>query len=355
MPRIPAFQNLLFPTAEEARNAPVAKVILTACSDCGFVFNAAFNADLMEYNGNYQNSQENSQNFQNHLGNVADIIMSSLAPNEKVVEIGCGKAFFFEELRNRGVDIIGFDPTYEGNSPLIKKVYFNEETGRNISASTIIMRHTLEHIEAPYDFLLSLKGIVGGSTRIFIEIPRFEWIVEHRAFWDIFHEHPNYFSEDFFNGIFSGKARIHRVFSDQYMLVEAMLGDLADTLPPRTCVKYEDIFSNEIQHFDTLLSKNGRNFIWGAGAKGVAFANILDPDATRIQAIIDINPRKQEHFVSLTAHPCLSPEKVDWTTLTEKDYLFIMNDRYADEILASLPKMACKVFVLGKDKQGIQT
>ena len=32
------------------------------------------------------------------------------------MEIGCGKAYFMDMLLNKGVDVIGFDPTYEGES-----------------------------------------------------------------------------------------------------------------------------------------------------------------------------------------------------------------------------------------------
>ena len=352
LPRIPAFQNLLFPDAGEARNAAVAEVVLAACPDCGFVFNAAFDNALMEYTGNYQNAQDSSPNFQAHLADVAGIITKTLGPKEKVVEIGAGKAFFFEELLKRGVDAIGFDPAYEGDSPLIAKAYFDEKTAAGVAADTIIMRHTLEHIEAPYAFLLGLKKMLGGHARIFIEVPRLEWIVEHRAFWDIFHEHPNYFSEDFFQGIFSGRAKVHRVFDGQYQLVEAQLSDLRDALKPRPCPKYADLFTAEIARFDALLSRGGVNYIWGAGAKGIAFANILDPEATRIAALIDINPKKQGHFISLTGHACLSPEKVDWAKLSEKDCLFIMNDRYADEILAGLPQIKCRIIVLGQENKG---
>ena len=47
----------------------------------------------------------------------------------------------------------------------------------------------------------------------------------------------------------------------------------------------------------------GRVALWGAGAKGVTLANLVDPDCRRIDCVVDINPLKQGHFVPGTGHP----------------------------------------------------
>ena len=60
---------------------------------------------------NYQNEQSNSDYFRRHLENVIEIMAMHKLLNGKVVEIGCGKAYFMDMLLNKGVDVIGFDPT----------------------------------------------------------------------------------------------------------------------------------------------------------------------------------------------------------------------------------------------------
>ncbi|OQA51926.1 MAG: hypothetical protein BWY45_03267 [Euryarchaeota archaeon ADurb.Bin294] len=37
-----------------------------------------------------------------------------------------------------------------------------------------------------------------------------------------------------------------------------------------------------------------RNKMWGAGAKGVMYANMIDSDSEFISDIVDVNPDKQE-------------------------------------------------------------
>lgn len=348
--RIPAFQNKLFKTEDAARNSPLAKVNLSCCPHCGLIFNAAFKNDLMDYDDDYQNSQDNSASFRAHLDEMATLMTRDLEKaKDKIVEIGCGKAYFFQMLEERGFDIVGFDPTYEGHHPRVTKQYFNRETAQGLQADAIIMRHTLEHIERPYDFLVDLKTFLPAETTMYIEVPRFEWIAAHNAFWDIFHEHCNYFTEEFFRIIFSGKVDITPVFAGQYMVIKAKIGDLkADLSDAVSTAQYRDVFKSGIPVYANEIKKHKTNYVWGAGAKGIAFANILDPHGLQIASIIDINPKKQGHYAPLTAHVCQSPDSVDWSALEPDTCLWIMNDNYAREIIASIPHYKGHVFTLGE-------
>ena len=68
----------------------------------------------------YQNEQSNSSVFRDHLQFVLDLLKDFGIKGKKVVEVGCGKAVFFEMMRGEGIDCWGFDPTYEGTDPRIK-------------------------------------------------------------------------------------------------------------------------------------------------------------------------------------------------------------------------------------------
>ena len=348
LPRIPAFQNRLFPARAQALEADAAEVELVACPDCGLVFNSKFDSAIMDYNSDYQNAQDHSPHFRSYLDEIADLILARLKQDDKIVEVGCGKGYFLDVLRSRGVSAVGFDPAYEGDADYVTREYFNSKTANVQHVDAIVMRHTLEHIEAPYNFLLEMKKFLPEDTLIFIEVPRFEWIVEHRAFWDVFHEHCNYFTEDFFNTIFSDKAHIQSTFYGHYMLVSGRIGDLVEKIAPRQHPVYSNTVGNLIPHYRRILLKAKRNLVWGAGAKGVSFVNLVDPEATHIEAVIDINVRKQGNFIPLTGHPCVAPASIDWQSLTDKDHLWIMNGNYSYEILHSLPLLECQVSILGE-------
>jgi hypothetical protein len=46
--------------------------------------------------------------------------------------------------------------------------------------------------------------------------------------------------------------------------------------------------------------------LWGAGAKGVTFANLIDPQAELLHSVVDMNPNKQGNYLPGTGHPILS-------------------------------------------------
>jgi hypothetical protein len=51
--------------------------------------------------------------------------------------------------------------------------------------------------------------------------------------------------------------------------------------------------------------------LWGAGAKGVTFANLLDPNCELLDCLVDLNPAKQGCFVPGTGHPIVRHDELD--------------------------------------------
>ena len=68
--------------------------------------------------------------------------------------------------------------------------------------------------------------------------------------------------------------------------------------------------------------------LWGAGAKGVTFANLIEPQQSWIEAIVDLNPQKQGCYVPGTGHPIVSPEELATRGVTTA---ILMNPNYGDE------------------------
>jgi FlaA1/EpsC-like NDP-sugar epimerase len=76
-----------------------------------------------------------------------------------------------------------------------------------------------------------------------------------------------------------------------------------------------------------LLNKGKRVVIWGAGARGVTFLNILkDP---RIEYAVDINPRKQGMYVPGTGQKIVKPR---FLSDYQPDYVILANPAYENEI-----------------------
>jgi hypothetical protein len=84
----------------------------------------------------------------------------------------------------------------------------------------------------------------------------------------------------------------------------------------------------------------GSTAIWGAGAKGATFCNVVDPDCEYIKCIVDITPEKQGKYIPGTGHPIVSPEFI---LSTNVETILLMNPNYHDENQRLLDEAGIKV------------
>ena len=89
-----------------------------------------------------------------------------------------------------------------------------------------MLRHTLEHMRQPVDFLADVLRANGGRGDIYLEVPCFDWIRSHRAWFDIFYEHVNYFRLDDFHRMFGTVRESGHLFGGQYLYAIADLATL---------------------------------------------------------------------------------------------------------------------------------
>jgi SAM-dependent methyltransferase len=320
--QLPIFQNRMYDTEEEAKACPTGDMHLVEDQLTGLVYNAAFRPEVMAYDAHYQNEQALSPLFQEHLESVSCIIDRCMG-RDSIVEVGCGKGFFLEMLLAKGFDVAGFDPTYEGNNPKVMKHYFEPEAG--IKADGLMLRHVLEHIQDPFNFLLQLKKANGGSGKIYIEVPCFDWICEHRAWFDIFYEHVNYFRISDFYRMFGTIIESGRLFGGQYLFVVAELSTLRKPkIDFNDCV----IFPKDFIH---NLDEPNRAAIWGGASKGVIFALLKARAGQPISIVIDINPAKQDKYLPSTGLLVQSPLKA-LAILPKGSTIYVMNSNYLQEI-----------------------
>lgn len=201
--QLPVLQNQMFASESEARACARGDVQLVQDQATGLIFNQAFDPGLMHYDADYQNEQAVSGVFQRHLEDVSGIISKHFG-GKSLIEVGCGKAHFMERLQQLGFEITGMDPAYEGSNPSVVRKYFTPEVG--LRADGLVLRHVLEHVQHPLNFLNNLREANGGDGAIYIEVPCFDWIGRHRAWFDIYYEHVNYFR----------LADFHRMFEKVY-------------------------------------------------------------------------------------------------------------------------------------------
>lgn len=317
----------MYDTAEEAQACPTGDICLVQNQKTGLIYNDAFRPELVIYDSAYQNEQGLSTSFQSHLGQVLQIVERGLRKSN-LVEVGCGKGLFLELLAKNGFEITGFDPTYEGTNPKVRKHFF--EKGLDIQAEGLILRHVLEHIPDPVSFLKQLSEANGGKGRVYIEVPCFDWICQHKTWFDVFYEHVNYFRLGDFDRIFGNVLESGRIFGGQYLYVVAELSSVrSPEMPLRGEVDFPSDFTSRIQQreqgapFETI--------VWGGASKGVIFSIMKERVGQPVKIVIDINPAKQGKFLPLTGLQVQSPESA-LSEILLGSMIYVMNSNYLDEI-----------------------
>lgn len=321
----PILQNRVYDSAVEAKNCPKGDLRIIEDHKTGLVYNHAFDSTRMLYDANYNNEQSFSPYFRNHLEEVVKIIKSTLG-TESLIEVGCGKAYFLELLIDYGFDISGFDSTYEGNNPLVIKKNF-EPGIISVPAKGLVLRHVLEHIPNPYEFLEQLCEANGGGL-IYIEVPCLDWIIRKKAWFDIFYEHVNYFRSIDFERMFGLIIDKGSFFGGQYQYIVADLASLKKpTFDHLNEVSFPENFLSKIN-----LAEECRPLCaWGAASKGVIFSLLAMRQRMKLDYIIDVNPSKQGKFLPVSGLEVISPKSA-MKFLPNEASIFVMNSNYFREI-----------------------
>jgi len=121
--KVPVLQNRVFDTFNQAKNSDFGYLKIKQNSKTGIFENILFDSTKLIYDENYDNEQSNSIVFQDHLNYVITKLEKYLL-NLNIIEIGCGKAYFFNMLKNLNYNIKGCDPTYTGSDESIFKEFF---------------------------------------------------------------------------------------------------------------------------------------------------------------------------------------------------------------------------------------
>ncbi|MBV8717589.1 MAG: methyltransferase domain-containing protein [Chloroflexi bacterium] len=368
---VPVHQNLICATPEDARAVRRGDLDIRACAVCGFVSNRAFDESLLEYGPRYDNTQLASPSFQTYVANlVSTLLERDDVRNGTIVEVGCGKGAFIRALveapgaQNKG---LGFDPSYTGPLSVLGgrlrfERRFFEASSLDVRADVLICRHVIEHVTRPMDllatFVAALREQSGG--RVFLETPSVEWILRNRVIWDLFYEHCSLFTPTSLASACSlsglSVQTVSSTFGDQYIWLEA-----TTDLQPRGRLQLDahgvpDVARAFAAEYDTKVSRwkcaldnlqrEHRLALWGAGAKGSTFANLVDPDRERFVCLVDMNPAKQGAFLGGTGHPIVSPRELAQYGATAA---CVLNPNYVEEIrqLVDTSNLRVEVLELG--------
>ena len=331
--QVPVHQNLVMASEAEARGVARGDLAMAACGHCGFVYNAAFDPARMHYSEDYDNTQGCSGVFARHMEALAEHLVNERGVRDaSIVEIGCGKGDFLRLLieRHPGNSGIGFDPSYAGAlSALGGRLQFEQRNYgpqcAGLKADVVVCRHVIEHVPQPLELLGAVKAALqqAPQARLFFETPCVDWILRHGVIWDFFYEHCSLFSAASLAQAFRGAGlrvgAVRHLFEGQYLWLEASLAGSDDfvalrgTPTPELATRFASQFDASVTQWSARMAqlrREGRVAIWGAGAKGATFVELVDRGRERIDCVVDINPNKQGRYIPGSGHPIVAPREL---------------------------------------------
>ncbi|MEM7204642.1 MAG: methyltransferase domain-containing protein [Planctomycetota bacterium] len=360
---MPVHCNVLHDSAAAARETPRGDIELGFCSACGLIYNTAFDASLLTYTGDYENSLHFSARFQAYAEELAARLTEQHGLDGKtVLEIGCGKGDFLTLLaaggRNR---CVGFDSSYEGHGDdagiEVQRTFWDPARATEVGADLVACRHVLEHIEQPAEFVRSVANATAGAA-LYFEVPDALYTLRDLGIWDIIYEHCSYFAAPALARVFEAQGLVPQnltsSFGGQFLSIETAgrATSAAGLAAASSATSLDELrglvgaFANEhrakVEHWSRMLDDDldaGRKVVaWGAGSKGVTFLNTV-ARGDEICGIVDINTRKLGRFVAGTGQQIVSPDQLPGMGV---DVVLIMNPNYRTEIEQQLSDLGLR-------------
>ncbi|MFC5996042.1 methyltransferase domain-containing protein [Pseudonocardia hispaniensis] len=362
LPGLPVHGTAVLPDPQQARSVPVGDQVLVLCERCGLVFNRSFDERLLDYTGHHEESQHHSPRFAAYAEEITKDWLSRFdLAGRDLVEIGCGSGDFAATLLAAGAGrVTGIDPHFTperipadlaGRLRAVPEFFAASMIEPGTAA--VVCRHTLEHIPALAMFGSEVVAGMrhGGVPLLLAEVPDLGRILDEGAFWDLQYEHCSYFTPatlaGFLTGLGFADPAVRSTYSDQYIVGEARLGTRrvepvalpGDQLRALrdACRSFADRVEQQIGRWRVWLGERAAEgdpaVVWGGGAKGLTFLNVVVGQADRpddmVQAVVDINPGLQGHYMGGLGLPICSPDDL---VQRRPRTVLLMNPVYLGEV-----------------------
>lgn len=354
-----------------ALTAPRCRNAIAICTSCGLVQQAYDDAKeflIERVYQNYQPTYSMSGKVMLYLETFLDkaLAKTKLAPNDKVIEIGCNDGGFLKILRERGYGPVGFDPSAKtehlsGGTDLIIKDFFELKSAKKYVSehgrvNMVVSRHTLEHVFEPIEFLKGIDIVLDKEGIAVIEVPYLCAQMMNNQFQSMAYQHITFFTVSSMRIMLnnSGLDLLDVEFSPMdagamIVYVKKTNKKMANTNRLNQILSYEksfeldspkgyDCFFRKFEtqkkyvrnHFTNLAAKSHKIFAYGAGGKGQAMLNMLGLAADIIPNVIDDTPGHKGKFVPGTGNCVISSRD---PKLKDDITIFITAPSHINEIM----------------------
>lgn len=270
---------------------------------------------------------------------------------KRVLEIGCFDGFILKELKKKGFDVFGCDPSKgadianSAGIPVHKR-YFDDSffIKRRERFDIIIFRHLIEHVSDPIAFLYKVKKILQKKGIIIFETPNAEYYFKHGSFetFNLQHYH-NFTLHSIWHMLKRASLRLYnyKITPENLIIIARREGESKKLVNKNSF--------NHAQRFALVLNRNivrlkiilqpyilskKKIVAWGAGGFFGYFPHIYQINDNIFSYVVDNDKRKRSmRFVSnnLSIH---SPDIL----LKDNVDLIIVTSMFSKGILKQIKK-----------------
>ncbi len=362
LPGVPTQDGVLWRTEAEALASPLGDIRLVLCERCSFVWNELHDPAKVGFRG-YDVSLQHSPAFRRFVAGLAErLIERYVLRGKTVLDIGCGRGHFLEELCTRGGNRgIGIDPSIESRRLEPPGLTFiGEPYGEgllDLAADLYACRHVVD-ILGDQRGLVRLIGraldLAGPGAVAYVEVPNARATFDGLVVWNLVYEHRAWYVAGSLAYLLAAEGfevlELAPCWRGEYLGIDARRPRSAPLRPvpatesgvgaalDRFAASFEDVRSGWQARLGELREQGRRAVVWGAGARGVAFVSLLDT-AGVIPYLVDVNPGRQGLYLPRSAHRVEAPERL---LADPPDLVVVSNPAYADEIAAQASELGVR-------------
>ena len=372
MEHMPAQDGVVYPSEQEALDAPCGDIDLSICRRCHYIWNVSYDPSCIQF-ADYSYSQHHSTTYKEYLSSlIASLIQHYDLKDKTLIDIGCGEGYFLSELcrlgDNRG---IGIDPSNRLSDEIpidkeklsfIHDCYSDEHTA--IQGDFFFCRHVIDELDSPKEFVKLITHSLSrkNGSIIYIELPNAMRTFEENLIWNIGYAKKSWFSSSSITTLLRlcglDVLDVEPVFGNEYLGITGRIATGVEKDAPfpegpnEEILKLLETFAEHAtQEFgmweskvQELKSSGGQMIVWGAGMRGINFLNRFgDPDI--FPRVVDVNPDRQGKYLPDSGYLVDSPGLLKEV---RTETVLISNPIYAHEIETQLTDMRidCQIEIL---------
>ena len=327
--RVPANSSRFFDDYNESVLENLGEIHLVWDPNLEIVVNEKFSPDLVRYDSKYCTSVSSIGSvYRIPTLDYIDKVLEFANEKPTVIDIGCGQGEFVFALRDKGINSFGFDPVVRSHSPYLESKYWDSS---DLIGDLYVMRCVLPHIQNPWNFLAQIS-ISAPKALVLIEFQRLEWILEHKIWYQISHDHVNLFSiSDFVKRY---KVLDSGTFAQGewgWVLIDP--SDFKEDkghFPEGYIESFFKLFLSKQKFLNYVAANNRPIAIWGAAGKGAVLAHSLLGLHGEFLAI-DADLHRWGYFLEASGLKVLSPVEA-MKTLDPETLVLVCNPNHFEEI-----------------------